>query len=130
MKKSAFVPTADCLESRVVLSSGPQFVHGAAVLTRHALNQTYSQIQSAFAQFANHGQNYARLERNLAIAVSRIPWNKRDGLLATIESEVPGLQANVATNVARPVVTARNSAMADVQQFVQGEIANGVIVIR
>ncbi len=130
MKKTAFVPTPDQLETRVVLSSGPKFVHGAAVLTTHALNKTYAQIEKAFSQFANHGQNYKRLETSLASDVNRIPWNRRDGLLATVESEVSQMQLDIATSDATPVKNAAQRALQDVHDFVQGEIADGVIVIR
>jgi hypothetical protein len=130
MKKSSFVPKPDQLESRVVLSSGPKFVHGAAVLTSHALGQTYAQVEKAFSQFANHGENYNRLESSLASAVNRIPWNRRDGLLVTIESEVPQMEADISTGDATPVKTSEQLALQDVNQFVQGEIADGVIVIR
>ncbi len=69
MRKPSFVPTADLLETRVVLSSGPKFtLSGAAILTEHALGQTYSQVEKAFNTFARHGENYKRLENNLATA--------------------------------------------------------------
>ncbi len=130
MKKSSFVPKPDQLESRVVLSSGPKFSHGAAILTTHALGQTYAQVEKAFSQFANHGENYKRLEANLASAVNRIPWNKRDGLLATVESELPQMQDDIATADATPVKNAEQRALQDVKGFVQGEIADGVIMVR
>ncbi len=130
MKKTTFVPKPDQLETRVVLSSGPKFVHGAAVLKTHALSQTYAQVEKAFSQFANHGENYNRLESSLGKAVSRIPWNKRDGLLAAVESEVPQMQLDIATSDATPVKNAAQRALQDVHDFVQGEIADGVIVIR
>jgi hypothetical protein len=131
MRKSSFVPTPDVLETRVVLSGGPKFARGgAAILTSHALSQTYSQVQNAFAKFAHHGQNYRALEINLANAVSRIPFNRRDGLLAAVESEVQGLRDNISAGVTQPVVTSMQSAMADVHDFVQGEVADAVIVMR
>jgi hypothetical protein len=131
MRKPSFVPMPDVLETRVVLSGGPKFTRGgAAILTSHALNQTYAQVQNAFAKFAHHGQNYRALEINLAKAVSRIPYNRRDGLLATIESEVAGLRDNINSGVTRPVVTSMQSAMADVHDFVQGEASANVIAMR
>ena len=131
MRKPSFVPTPDVLETRVVLSGGPKFTRGgAAILTSHALNQTYGQVENAFAKFAHHGQNYRALEINLAKAVSRIPFNRRDGLLATVESEVQGLRDNISSGVTRPVVTSMQSAMADVHDFVQGEVADAVIRMR
>jgi hypothetical protein len=131
MRKPSFVPTPDVLETRVVLSGGPKFTRGgAAILTSHALNQTYAQVQNAFAKFAHHGQNYRALEINLAKAVSRIPFNRRDGLLAAVESEVQGLRDNISSGVTRPVVTSMQSAMADVHDFVQGEVTDAVIAMR
>ena len=132
MRKPSFVPTPDVLETRVVLSGGPKFARdGAAILTSHALSQTYSQVENAFAKFAHHGQNYNALEINLAKAVSRIPYNHRDGLLATIESEVPGLRDEHQLRChSRPVATAMQNAMADVHDFVQGEVEADVIVMR
>jgi hypothetical protein len=131
MRKPSFVPSADLLETRVVLSGGPKFtLSGSAILSKHALGQTYSQVQKAFNTFANHGQNYRRLESNLASAVSRIPWNRRDGLLAAVESEVAGLQSNIDASVPKPVITAMQNAMADVHDFVQGEVADGIITLR
>ena len=131
MRKPSFVPTPDVLETRVVLSGGPKFTRGgAAILTSHALSQTYGQVENAFAKFAQHGQNYHALQVNLATAVSRIPFNRRDGLLAAVESEVAGLRDNISSGVTQPVVTSMRSAMADVQEFVQGEVADGVIAMR
>ena len=75
------------MESRIALSSMPKFSHGAAILTRHALGQTYDLVEKAFTQYMNHGQNFNRLEANLASAVNRIPYNHRDGLLGAVESE-------------------------------------------
>jgi hypothetical protein len=131
MRKPSFVPTADLLETRVVLSSGPKFtLGGAAILTEHALGQTYSQVEKAFNTFARHGENYKRLENSLATAVNRIPWNKRDGLLATVESEVAGLQSNIDAAVPKPVITSMQSTLADVHDFVEGEVADGIIAMR
>lgn len=130
MKKTTFVPRPDQLEGRVVLSSGPKFAHGAAVLTTRALNQSYAQVEKAFSQFANHGQNYKKLETTLAHDVSRIPWNKRDGLLASVESEVPQLRLDIATPNSTPVKSAVQRAMQDIHDFVQSEIASGSIVVR
>jgi hypothetical protein len=131
MRKLSFVPTPDVLETRVVLSGGPQFTRsGAAILTTHALGQTYSQVEKAFSNFARHGQNYRALEVQLASAVGRIPYNKRDGLLATIESEVSGLQDNMSSGVSRPVITSEQSALNDVHDFVVSEMADGVVALR
>ena len=131
MRKPSFVPTPDVLETRVVLSGGPKFTRGgAAILTSHALSQTYGQVENAFAKFAHHGQNYRALEINLAKAVSRIPYNRRDGLLATVESEVQGLRDNINSGVTQPVVTSMQSAIADVHDFVQGEVTDAVIAMR
>lgn len=130
MKKPTFVPSPDQLEGRVVLSGGPRFVHGAAVLTSHALGQTEAQIEKAFGTYANHGQNFRKLESNLAGAVSRIPWNKRDGLLAAVESEASQMRTDIASGVTTPVQAAMQRALQDVHDFVQGEISGGVIVVR
>ena len=51
----------------------------------------------------NHGQNLNRLQANLATAVKRTPFNNRDGLLATVKSEVSQMRIDVHTNVAKPV---------------------------
>jgi hypothetical protein len=130
MKKPTFVPTPDQLEGRIALSGLPQFSHGAAILTKHALGQTYSLVQNAFTRYMNHGQNSNRLQADLAKAVNRIPFNKRDGLLAAVESEVSQMRTDVRTNVAMPVRSALQRALSDVHDFVQGEIATGVIVVR
>jgi hypothetical protein len=130
MKKSAFVPSPDQLEGRVVLSGGPKFIHGMPVLTTHALGQTYSQIQKAFSTYANHGQNFHRLQINLANAVSRIPWNKRDGLLAQVESEASQMRVDIATGDATPVKDAMQRALQDVNDFVHGEVGGGVMLVR
>jgi hypothetical protein len=131
MRKPTFVPTPDVLETRVVLSGGPKFTSsGAAILTTHALGETYAQVEKAFSNFARHGENYRSLEINLANAVTRIPFNRRDGLLATVESEVAGLQDNISSGVTKPVVTSMESALEDVHDFVQGEADAGIIVVR
>jgi hypothetical protein len=62
--------------------------------------------------------------------VSRIPFNRRDGLLAAVESEVAGLRDNINSGVTQPVVTSMRSAMADVHDFVQGEAADAVVAMR
>jgi hypothetical protein len=62
--------------------------------------------------------------------VSRIPFNRRDGLLAAVESEVAGLRDNINSGVTQPVVTSMRGAMADVHDFVQGEAADAVVAMR
>jgi hypothetical protein len=130
MKKSSFVPKPDQLEGRIALSSMPKFSHGAAILTRHALGETYSQIQKAFTQYTNHGHNFNRLESNLASAVGRIPYNHRDGLLASVESEATQMQVDIASIAVKPVGSALQRALNDVNDFVQGEMSSGTIVLR
>jgi hypothetical protein len=130
MKKSAFVPKPDQLESRIALSNVPKFSHGAAILTRHALGQSYSLVEKAFTQYMNHGQKFNRLEANLASAVGRIPYNHRDGLLAAVESEAGQMQDDISTGVTSPVSSALQRALSDVNDFVQGEVSSGVIVVR
>lgn len=131
MKKRAFTPTADRLEGRIALSGGPLFTtSGAAILTTRALNQTYAQIENAFANFARHGENYHALEVNLANAVSRIPWNRRDGLLATVETEPGTLRIDIDVAMNKPVVTEMHNTIAEVKEFVASEVADGVIALR
>jgi hypothetical protein len=130
MKKSSFVPKPDQLESRVVLSSMPKFSHGAAILTRHALGETYSQVQKAFTTYVKHGQNFNKLEASLAGAVSRIPYNHRDGLLPAVESEASQMRVDVSTGAAKPISSALQRALNDVNEFVQGEVSSGTIVLR
>ena len=86
--------------------------------------------KSAFSQYMNHGQNYNRLQADLAKAVGRIPWNRRDGLLATVESELSQMRIDIRTNVATPVRSALQRALHDVHDFVQSEVASGVIRVR
>jgi hypothetical protein len=129
MKKTTFTPSPDQLEGRIVLSGGPKFSNGAAILTEKALGQTYGLIQKAFDQYANHGQDSRRLQVDLAKAVSRIPYNRRDGLLAAVQSEATQVVADVASNAPAPVQGARQRALGDVSDFVQGEIAGGAIVM-
>ena len=130
MKKPVFVPQPDVLEGRIALSGGPAFSHGAAILTKHALSQTYGLVNSAFSQYMNHGQNYRRLQVSLANAVGRIPWNKRDGLLAAVEAEAAQMKTDIRTNVSFPVKSAVQRALSDVHDFVQSEVSSGVIIVR
>jgi hypothetical protein len=133
MKKPKFVPTPDLLETRIALSGGPSFTRsGAAILTTHALNQTYGDIQRAFTNFATHGHgtNYKQLEMNLVKAVSRIPWNRRDGLLATVKAESSAVRFNIANAVNKPVVTEMLNTLAEVKSFVKSEVASGIIKVR
>jgi hypothetical protein len=133
MKKPKFVPTADLLEGRIALSGGPKFTpNGAAILTSHALGQTYSQIEKAFTKFANHGHGtqYQTLQTNLAKAVSNIPWNRRDGLLSSVEAEVQAVKADISTQVSRPVVTEMQNTLAEVKEFILSEVAAGQIAMR
>jgi hypothetical protein len=133
MKKPKFVPTPDLLETRIALSGGPKFTSsGAAILTSHALSQTYGEIQKAFMNFERHGhgQNYNALEVNLAKAVSRIPWNRRDGLLDAVKAEASAVRFNIASAVAKPVVTEMQNTLLELKSFVQSEVAGGTIVVR
>ena len=116
--------------SPIAVAGGPKFLSGAAVLTRKALGQTTSLIQKAFVQYMNHGQNANRLRADLAKAVSRIPYNRRDGLLADVLSEVPAMVTDIRGNAPLPVKSAVQRALMDVHDFVNGEVANGVIVLR
>lgn len=130
MKKSTFVPTPDALESRIALSGGPKFAHGVPILTSHALGQTYSLIQKAYNQFSHNGHNYSRLRVDLANAVNRIPWNRRDGLLATVQGEITNLRTAIAPGAYKPVMSQMQSTLQDVKDFVHSEVASGVIIVR
>jgi hypothetical protein len=133
MKKSKFVPTADLLETRIALSGMPKFApNGAAILTSHALGQTYGQIQKAFVKFAQHGHgtNYQTLQNDLTKAVSNIPWNRRDGLLASVSSEAQAVKADISSQVTKPVVTEMQNTLAEVKEFVLSEVAAGQIAMR
>jgi len=124
MKKTAFVPSPDILEGRIALSSG---TGGAAVLREHTLNQAVAQIEGGFARFAHDRMNYTRLEFDLAKAVGRIPWNRRDGLLATVEFDVQDLKGRVDAGETHPIKTEMRIAVGQLEQFVKYEVANGVI---
>lgn len=130
MKKHTFVPSADCLESRIALSGGVRFIGGVPVLTSHALNQAYGLINNAYKTFATKGQNYNLLSFNLSKAANLIPWNRRDGLRDTLLSEVAGLRSNIQFHVPRPVITSAQFTVQDLRFFVQDEVAAGNIVIR
>jgi hypothetical protein len=130
MKKHTFVPSADCLESRIALSGGVNFIGGVPVLTTRALNKAYGLINNAYKTFATKGLNYNLLSFNLSKAASLIPWNNRDGLRATMLSEVAGLRSNIQFHVPRPVITSYQATIQDVRLFVQDEVAAGDIVIR
>ena len=129
MKKTTFTPSPDQLEGRIVLSGGPKFSNGAAILTEKALGQTYGLIQKAFGQYMNHGQDSNRLQGDLANAVNRIPYNRRDGLLAAVQSEASQMVTDVRSKASVPVKGALQRALSDVNAFVQGEIAGGAIVM-
>ncbi len=103
MKKTTFTPSPDQLEGRIVLSGGPKFSNGAAILTEKALGQTYGLIQKAFGQYMNHGQDSNRLQGDLANAVNRIPYNRRDGLLAAVQSEASQMVTDVRSKASVPV---------------------------
>ena len=130
MKRRSFVPAADHLETRVVLSGVHFTSTGAAMMNVRTLNHTYAQVEKAFSRFANHGENFNQLEFNLAQAVSNIPWNRRDGLLATVEAEPGALQSDMSYGVSRPVITEMENTLAEVKSFVQGEVADGIIAVR
>jgi hypothetical protein len=131
MKKPAFVPRPDMLETRIALSGGTQFTAtGAAILHKQTLAQTYSLVQNAFSQYMNHGQNVKRLEANLANAVGRIPFNKRDGLLSAVESEVTQMRFDIRAKVATPIKNAVKRTINDVSTFVTSEVADNIIVLR
>ena len=130
MKKRAFIPSADCLETRIALSGGVKFIGGVPVLTTQALSKAYSLINSAYTTFATKGQNYNLLAVNLMKAANLIPWNQRDGLRATMLSEVDGLRSNLQYRIPRPVITSAQYTVQDLRSFVRAEVAAGTIVIR
>jgi hypothetical protein len=130
MKKKTFVPSADHLESRIALSGGVKFIGGVPVLTTQALNATYAAIHTAYTSFATHTPlNYNLLSVNLGKAVSRIPYNVRDGLRAEVQAEVPLLHNNIKAGVAQPVIKSWKFTKADVTDFVNAEVKAGVIIL-
>jgi hypothetical protein len=129
MKKRAFVPAADCLESRIALS-GIKFIGGLPVLTSHALSQTVSAVNKAFTTFATKGQNANLFTENLTKSLMRIPYQIRDGLQADI-LQYPGfVQDDIASGVANPVKTEYANAVADIKSFVQSEVAAGIFIFQ
>ena len=128
MKTRAFVPSADCLESRIAMSSGVKFIHGLPVLTPRALNETFAAIGKAFETFATRGENYKLLGFNLTKAVDRIPFNVRDGLVATVQSEPSALQSDIQSGLPLSVINEAQNTNADVTNFVQSEVEDGVFI--
>ena len=102
MNKRTFVPSPENLESRVVLSGGPKFLNGAAVLSPGTLGNAYSQIDKAFSTFAHDGMNYGRLNADLGKAVNLIPYNRRDGLWDEVKAEVSQMQSDISSGVEHP----------------------------
>jgi hypothetical protein len=129
MKKRAFVPAADCLEGRIALS-GIRFIGGLPVLTSHALIETYSAINCAFTRFATKGENYNLLGFNLTKAITRIPYNVRDGLRAEVQQEPGFLQSDIQSGVAHPVKVEYAATISDVRSFVQSEVADGIFIFQ
>jgi hypothetical protein len=130
MKKRTFVPSADHLESRIALTGGVKFIGGVPVLTTQALNATYAAIHAAYTSFATHTPlQYFTLQANLGNAVSRIPFNVRDGLRAEVEAEVPFLHDDIKAGVPQPVIRSWKFAKADVTDFVNAEVKAGVIIL-
>jgi hypothetical protein len=130
-KSRAFVPSSlGRLEERVV-PAGVQFTSfGAAILTTQAFNSAFNGIYNAFARFATHGLNYGQLNADLAKAVSVIPYNTRDGLVATLRNEVLQMAQDINNRVPRPVISAVFRAQTDLRIFVNMEGARGLLVIR
>jgi hypothetical protein len=129
MNKRTFFPSPENLESRVVLSGGPKFLNGAAVLSPSALGNAYSQIDKAFSTFAHDGMNYGRLNADLGKAVNLIPYNRRDGLWDGVKAEVSQLQSDINSGVNTPVISADQRVKADLRSFVQDEVASGAIIV-
>jgi hypothetical protein len=129
MRKKSFVPAADCLENRIALHGGGiKFIGGLPVLTSTALGETFSQVQKAFTTFATKGENYQLLSFNLTKAVGRIPFNVRDGLVATVQGEPAALQTAIANKTPLPVVQENLNTAQAVLAFVQAEVNAGNII--
>ena len=128
MKKRAFVPAADCLESRIALSGGVAMRDGLPFLSVHALQQTYRAIDKAFTTFASKGQDYNLLTTNLAKSLTRIPFQVRDGLQAAVLEEPGNLQSDIESGVANPVKTEYAATIADVNSFVGSETEAGIFI--
>ena len=132
--KRAFVPSSlggmDRLEDRVVLSHGPVFSQGAAVLTAHAYAKTSREIHAAFVHFATHGQNYGQLNADLAKAMNRIPYHKSNGLDDSTASIVLQMKDDITNNVSTPVKNAYQSVMSNLKDTVQSGVDDSSIVRR
>jgi hypothetical protein len=127
MKKRAFVPAADCLESRIALS-GVAMRGGLPFLSVHALQETYHDINKAFTTFATKGENYNVLFANLTNSLRRVPFQVRDGLQAEVQQEPANLQSDIASGVANPVKTEYLATLEDVNSFVGSETQAGIFI--
>jgi hypothetical protein len=130
MKKKTFVPAPDQLEGRIALSGGPKFINGAAILTTRDLGRTHALVENAVNHYANHGQNLNRLQADLATAINRVPFHRRDGLLTTVQSEARKTVSDTSINGSASVRSALQRVHNHVNNFVQGQIARGVMVVR
>lgn len=132
--KRAFVPSSlggmDRLEDRKVLSHGVVMSQGAVVLTAHAYSKTSREIQKAFVHFAQHGQNYDRLNADLAKAMNRIPFHKVSGLDDSMTGIVSQMKDDIASQVATPVKIAYQSALSTLKDTVQSGVDDGSVVRR
>ncbi len=132
--KRAFVPSSlggmDRLEDRKVLSHGVVMSQGAVVLTAHAYSKTSGEIQKAFARFAKHGQNYGRLNADLAKAMNRIPFHKASGLDESMTGLVSQMKDDITNKAVTPVKSAYQSAILTLKDAVQSGVDDGMIVRR
>ena len=138
MKKNTFVPSADFLESRIALSGGIRFIGGVPLLTQQAIRSAQNIVLNSFTTFATRGENYNLLSANLTKASNLIPWARRDPspdtgdtfFVTLTQDVVADLKTNIQTGVARPVVAAYQEALVFSRDFIQQEVADGVVIVR
>ena len=112
MRTRAYRPEApDCLEGRSLLSgvAGPSA--DPTVLTRREFNDVPERIQGAFYNF-RQGNSISGLHDEINDAVVAVPFGRKDGLAASINSILDTLRRDMHAKDRSAVSTAHNAVLA------------------
>jgi hypothetical protein len=130
MRTRAYRPEVPgCLEDRTLLSGVAGLSADPVVLTHRRLNFVIERIGQGFELGARYG-DVIHLRNEIDDVVVLIPFERVDGLDATIDRIVNRMQHDLAAHVPHAVRTAFNDVIAATRAEVAARVRAGDVVLR
>ena len=131
MRTRAYRPeVSGCLENRLLLTGGAGLSADPVVLLHFKFHKVAIQTRNDFVIFGERDPTVADLHSDLYSLIVMIPFERVDGLGASINGILDRMQQDLSDNVPDAVRTAGNDVIAATRAEVEARVQAGDVVIR